>query len=182
MFEAFSLHTLTSLSFMIDRNIKVNEAGFLESNFDDEVFAYKKIDRKNIKGIILPEHLSDKQLKDIPFLPGDSYCYTLKNLNHLLDSLEIYFQKRIYREELLKSIEQAWNIVHESNLPSITVAIKFQKEKYGIDMKDILSSIIDELWKDETGLNNPTYIDIVKYLNKDLPVYEITSKKLRKIY
>ncbi|MGM9834793.1 MAG: hypothetical protein ACI31M_03340 [Bacilli bacterium] len=179
-FEAFSLHTLTSLSLMIDRNIKVNEVGSLESNFDDEVFAYEKITRENIKGIILPEHLTNKQLKDISFLPGDSYCYTPKALNHLLDYLEIYFDKKIYRKELLKSVEQAWNIANESERPSITVAIKSQKERYGVDMRDILSSIIHELWEDKTSINNPTYIEIIKFLNKDLSIYEIGSKKLIK--
>ena len=42
-FEAFSLHTLTSLSLMINRNTKVNEVGVLESCFDDEVFAYEDL-------------------------------------------------------------------------------------------------------------------------------------------
>lgn len=179
-FEAFSLHTLTSLSLMIDRDIKVSEVGISESCFDDEVFAFKRIDSKNIKGIILPEHLADKQLKDISFLPGDDYYYTPKALNHLLDCLEIYFDKKIDREELLISVEQAWNIAYESERPSITVAVKEQRKRYGRDMRDVLSFLIHELWEDKTGINNPTYIKIIEYLNKDLPVYEIGSKKLIK--
>lgn len=182
MFEAFSLHTLTSLSLMIDRNIKVNEVGILESCFDDEVFAYEKIDIKNIKGIILPEHLTNKQLKDISFLPGDQYCYTIKSLNHLLDCLEIYFDKKINREKILESTKQVWDIAYESERPSITQAIASQKERYGIDMRDVLSSIIHELWEEKTKINNPTYIDIIRYINKDLPVYEIGSKELIKKY
>ena len=179
-FEAFSLHTLISLSLMIDRDIKVSEVGISESCFDDEVFAFKRIDSKNIKGIILPEHLADKQLKDISFLPGDDYSYTPKDLNHLLDCLEIYFDKKIDREELLISVEQAWNIAYESERPSITVAVKEQRKRYGRDMRDVLSFLIHELWEDKTGINNPTYIKIIEYLNKDLPVYEIGSKKLIK--
>lgn len=180
MFEAFSLHTLTSLSLMIDRNIKVNEVGIRESNFDDEVFALKKINREDIKGIILPEHLINKQLKDISFLPGDEYCYTVKSLNHLLNCLEIYFNKKINRKKLLESTEEVWNIAYGLERLSITQAIKCQKERHGIDMRDILSSIIHELWEDKTKINNPTYIDIIRYLNKDLPVYEIGSKELIK--
>lgn len=179
-FEAFSLHTLISLSLMIDRDIKVSEVGISESCFDDEVFGFKRIDSKNIKGIILPEHLADKQLKDISFLPGDDYSYTPKDLNHLLDCLEIYFDKKIDREELLISVEQAWNIAYESERPSITVAVKEQRKRYGRDMRDVLSFLIHELWEDKTGINNPTYIKIIEYLNKDLPVYEIGSKKLIK--
>lgn len=180
MFEAFSLHTLTSLSLMIDRNIKVSEFGIRESNFDDEVFALKKINREDIKGIILPEHLINKPLKDISFLPGDEYCYTFKSLNHLLNCLEIYFNKKINRKKLLESTEEVWNIAYELERLSITQAIKCQKERHGIDMRDILSSIIHELWEDKTKIDNPTYIDIIRYLNKDLPVYEIGSKELIK--
>lgn len=182
MFEAFSLHTLTSLSLMIDRSIKINEVGIRESNFDDEVFAHEKINRENIKGIILPEYLTNKQLKDISFLPGDEYCYTINSLNHLLDCLEIYFNKKINREKLLKSTEQAWNIAYESERTSITTAVKEQKERYGIDMRDVLSSIIDELWQEKTKITNPTYIEIIKYLNNDLPVYEIGLEKVIKKY
>lgn len=181
MFEAFSLHTLTSLSLMLDRDIIVNNIGILESCFDDEVFAKEKIDKEHIKGIILPEHLSNKQIKDIPFLPGDHYCYKVKSINHLLDCLEIYFNKKIYRKELLNSVEQAWNIAYEEERPSITLAVKEQKKRYGIDMKDILSAIIHELWEEKTKINNPTYIDIIKYINTDLPIYEIDSKKLIKL-
>jgi len=182
LFEAFALHTLTSVSLMIDRSVEVNEVGVLESLFDDEIFAHEKIIREDVKGIILPEHLTNKQLKDIPFLPGDAHCYTPKAINHLLDCLEIYFDKKICREELLKSVGQAWDIAYESSRPSITSAVKEQRKRYGIDMKDVLSSIIHELWEDKTGINNPTYIEIIKYLNKDLPVYEIGSKKLIKKY
>lgn len=178
LFEAFALHTMTSLSLMIDRGIKVNEIGILESCFDDEVFAFERISRENIKGIIFPEHLTNKQLKDISFLPGDSYCYKPKALNHLIDCLEVYFDRKVDREELLKSVEQAWDIACESERPSITVAVREQKERYGRDMRDVLSFMIHELWQDKTGINDPTYIEIIKYLNKDLPVYEIGTKKL----
>ena len=181
-FEAFSLHTLTSLSLMIDRNIKVNEVGILESCFDDEVFTFERICSENIKGIMFPEHLTNKQLKDISFLPGDGHCYTPKALNHLLDCLETYFDRKIDRKELLNSVEQAWHIAYESERPSITAAVKEQRKRYGIDMRDVLSLIIHELWEGKTGISNPTYIEIIKYLNKDLPVYEIGSKKLIKKY
>ena len=182
LFEAFSVHTLTSLSLMVNRNVEVNNKGVLESLFDDEVFAYEKIARENINGIILPEHLTNKKLKDVPFLPGDPYCYTPKALNHLLECLETYFCKTIDKDKLLKSLAQAWDIANESMRPSITTAIRTQKERYGVDLKDVLSSLIQELWEDKTGINSPTYIDIIKYLNKDLPVYEISSKKLIKKY
>lgn len=180
LFEAFSLHTLTSLSLMVDKNINVNEKGVLESLFDDEVFATDKINPESIRGIILPEHLIDKQIKDISFLPGDASCYTTKAINHLIDCLEIYFDERIDRRELLESVEQAWSIANESVRPSITSAVKEQNKRYGKDMRDVLSSIIHELWEYKTSINNPTYLEIIKYLNADLPIYEIGQKELIK--
>ena len=89
--------------------------------------------------------MASEQLKDISFLPGDDYSYTPKDLNHLLDCLEIYFDKKIDREELLISVEQAWNIAYESERPSITVAVKEQRKRYGRDMRDVLSFLIHEL-------------------------------------
>lgn len=49
-------------------------------------------------------------------------------------------------------------------------------------MRDVLSSIIDELWQEKTKITNPTYIEIIKYLNNDLPVYEIGLEKVIKKY
>lgn len=40
--------------------------------------------------------------------------------------------------------------------------------------------MIHELWEGKTGISNPTYIEIIEYLNKDLSVYEIGSKELIK--
>lgn len=169
LFEAFSLHTLTSLSLMLDREVEVYKEGIRETVFDDEVFAKDKIDISHIQGIILPSHIMNKQLSEVSFLPGDAYCYTEKSINHLMDGIENYFKKKVDRTVLLESVKQAWNICYET----------FEKERYGVDMRDVLASIMENLWREKTKIDNPKYIDILNYINHDrYPIYEINSKKL----
>lgn len=181
LFEAFALHTLTSLSLLVDRNINVSIRGVRESGFDDEVYALRRIEKDHIKGILLPNHLKDEKIKNISFLSGDHFCYKEKNINHLIDCLENYFSKKIDRQPLLTSLSQAWCIADELESASITSAIRIQKERYGIDMRDELALLIHKLWEDKTQIENPTYIDIIRYLNDDnLPIYEIGRKQLTK--
>lgn len=186
MFEAFALHTLTSLSIMLDKDIKVSNKGTLESLFDDEVFAYESVDISHIKGIILPEHLIDMPICDIPFLPGDYYCYTKESINHLIDCMEVYFGKNISREELLASVNQLWELCEKKygygRENWIASAVEIQKKEYGVDIKDVLAKLMNELWQEKFNIENPTYIDIINNINSDrFPIYEIGQKSLRKI-
>lgn len=182
MFEAFSLHTLTSLSVMLDRDIELFEKGELESLFDDEVFAKDEISNSHIKGIILPNYLTNKKLNEIPFLPGDYFCYTLKSINHLVDCMEVYFNRKIPRDILIDSVKQLWEI-NDKNFerPSIKWSLDIQREMYGLDMKDILSEIISYLWCEKLQKDNLTYMDVIKSINNDrYPIYEI-GKALKKV-
>lgn len=182
LFEAFALHTLTSLSVIIDRDITVSNKGILDSCFDDEVFALNNIEKSHIKGIILPEHLAKESICNIPFLPGDAYCYTETQINHLIDCMEIYFNKKIFRDELLDSVKQVWQVYSNRERCSIASAVSFQKEKYGIDLKDVLSKIINDLWQEKLQVENPSYLDVINYINSDIqPIYEIKQKCLKKL-
>lgn len=181
-FEAFALHTLTSISLLISRDIEVFNVGQRETLFDDEVFARDNIASCFFKGILIPEHLTNLELKEISFLPGDRYCYTLKSINHLVDELERYFGLTIDRKELIDFLKDAWNIFKTGNFAGIRDALIKQRRIYGKDMKDILAYIISDLWKEKTGIENPTYIDIVKYINNGkYPIYEIGGRQLTKL-
>lgn len=181
LFDAFALHTLTSLSLLVDKNITTIKNDSLISYFDDEVFAYDKIDKSHLKGILLPNYLASKELKDIPFLPNDPHSYTLESINHLLDFLDNYFNTSIDRTKLLNATAEAWHIANEFSRPVISSALEIQKTRYGIDMLDVLSSLMQELWSCKTKISYPTYIDIIKYLNHDeLPIYEVVEMKLTK--
>ena len=183
MFESFSLHTLTSLSLLVDRDIDVLSVGDKETYFDDEIFIKDKIDRVKISGIILPSHLSNQKVSDTCFLANDLSCYTKRYINNLIDYIEKYFNRKIDREKIFISLNNLWNILEEYESPErwVDSAHVTQKKRYGIDFRDELATMLNELWSERINISNPNYIDIVKYINNDLPIYEIgsTLRKLR---
>ena len=182
MFESFSLHTLTSLSLLVDRDIEVLSVGDKETYFDDEIFVKDKIDRDKISGIILPSHLSNQKVSDTCFLANDLSCYTKRYINNLIDYIESYFNKKIDREKLLSSLKELHNILEEYESPErwVDSAHVTQKKRYGLDFRDELATILNELWSERINISNPNYLDIVKYINNDLPIYEIGSTLVKK--
>lgn len=187
MFESFSFHTMTSLSLMVAKDIDVTKQGERETYFDDELFCLDTIDKLKLRGIILPEHLSNQKIKEVNCLPNDLSCYTRSYINNWLKCIEQYFSQKIpnsYIEELKISFEQLWDIIEEYESPEkwIASAIKTQRKKYGKDIKDILASILQYMWSLKYGIENPNYLDIIMLLNQEkLPIYEIQEKTLRKI-
>ncbi|MBE6151752.1 MAG: hypothetical protein E7165_00345 [Firmicutes bacterium] len=187
LFESFTLHTLTSLSLIINKHIDVSKEGARQTYFDDEIFCFGSIDKSKIEGIMLPEHLSNLMIKEVNCLPNDLSCYTRSYLNKLLRCTEEYFKEQIpsfYIEELKVSYEQFWNIIEEYESPEkwIESAIKIQRKKYGKDLKDVLGEISQYLWSLKYGLVNPKYLDIIQRINQqNLPIYEIKEKCLKKI-
>ena len=187
MFESFPLHTMTSLSIMVSDQIEVTRQGERETFFDDEVFCLDSIDKDKIKGIILPEHLSNMKIKEINCLPNDLSCYTRSYINNWLKCIEEYFNMTIpnsYISELKTSFEQLWDIIEEYESPEkwIVSAIKTQRKQYGKDIKDVLASILHHMWSLKYRIENPQYLDIITLLNQEnLPIYEIQEKTLKKI-
>lgn len=187
MFESFTLHTLTSLSLLINKEINVSKEGSRQTYFDDEIFCLESIDKTKIEGIIIPEHLSNLKINEVSCLPNDLSCYTRGYINNWLTCVENYFRKKIphsYIAQLRVSHEQLWNIINEYESPEkwVESAIKIQRNKYGKDVKDILGDILNYLWSLKYGIQSPKYIDIVDIINKEkLPVYEIKEKCLKRI-
>ena len=187
-FESFPLHTLTSLSLLINKKIDISAEGERQSFFDDEVFCLNSIDKSKIEGIMLPEHLSNLSINEINCLPNDLSCYTKTYLNHWLKCTENYFKTQIpksYINELKISYDQLWSIIEEYESPEkwLESAIKTQRKKYGKDLKDVLANILQYLWSLKYNLENPKYLDIIMMINKEkLPIYEIQEKTLKKIY
>lgn len=187
MFESFSFHTMTSLSLMVAKDIDVTKQGERETYFDDELFCLDTIDKLKLRGILLPEHLSNQKIKEVNCLPNDLSCYTRSYINNWLKCTEQYFSQKIpnsYIEELRISFEQLWDIIEEYESPEkwIASAIKTQRKKYGKDIKDILASILQYMWSLKYGIENPNYLDIIMLLNQEkLPIYEIQEKTLKKI-
>ena len=187
MFESFSLHTLTSLSLLINKQIYVSREGARQTYFDDEIFCFQSIDKSKIEGIMLPEHLSKLAINQVNCLPNDLSCYTRSYINNWLKCTENYFRQKIpcsYIDELKVSHEQLWNIIEQYESPEkwIESSIKIQRKEYGKDLKDVLGDILQYLWSLKYEIKNPKYLDIIEMLNKqNLPIYEIKEKCLKKV-
>lgn len=187
MFESFTLHTLTSLSLLINKQIGVSKEGVRHTYFDDEIFCFQSVDKSKIEGIMLPEHLSNLTINQVNCLPNDLSCYTRSYINNWLKCTEEYFRQKIprnYIDELKLSHEQLLNIIEEYESPEkwIESAIKTQRNEYGKDLKDVLGDILHYLWSLKYGIQNPKYLDIIKMINKQsLPIYEIKEKCLKKV-
>lgn len=187
MFESFPLHTLTSLSLLVNKSINTEKQGERETFFDDELFCVNSIPNSHLEGIILPEHLSTLQISEVNCLPSDLSCYTKSYLNHWIGCTERYFNTSLPREaieEIKASYEQLWDILDEYENPDrwVQSAIRTQREQYGKDIKDILANILQNLWSEKLALSNPTYMDVLmKVNNSQLPIYEIKKKTLKRI-
>lgn len=187
MFESFALHTMTSLSLMIDKNISVQREGERMTYFEDEIFCKDIIEKDLLAGIILPENLSNMTIDKVNCLPNDYSCYSKRYLNNWCKCIENYFQITISKEQLERiklSQQQLMDIVEEYEDPTrwIQSALRTQKDQYGEDLKDILASILGEFWSKKLEMENPTYLEAVVKINEgSLPIYEIKEKSLKKI-
>lgn len=187
MFESFTLHTLTSLSLMVNKDIDVEKQGERETFFDDEIFCLDSISTSDIEGIILPEHLSSMFINQVNCLPNDLSCYTKSYLNHWLECIQGYFNTTISQkviDEVQASYEQLWDILDEYECPErwVELAIRTQRDQYGRDLKDVLANIMQNLWSEKFDMSNPTYMDVITQLNNDqLPIYEIKEKCLKRV-
>jgi len=185
MFEAFSLHTLSSLSLMVDKEVPIELKGERETYFDDEIFCYRVIPVSSLKGIILPDSLSSLPISKVRCLPRDLSCYTKSYLNHWIECMKQYFDI-YFTEEMISHIkisyEQLWEILKKYESPErwIVSAIQEQQNQYGQDLLNVLASILETLWSEYYHLSNPTFMDVVMNVNDEqLPIYEIQSKSLK---
>lgn len=184
MFESFPLHTMTSVSVLVDKDIRVFKEGERQTFFDDEVFAQCAISASKLKGIILPSHLTTMPINKINCLPNDLSCYTTRYITHWIDCMERYFEHRISREEIMHSKEQLWDILEDYESPEkwIQSAVQQQRKVHGQDIKDVMAQALHELWGRKLGIKNPTCIEVIESINQGkLPVYEIGGTCLKKI-
>lgn len=187
MFESFAIHTMTSLSLMVDKNISIQREGERKTYFDDEIFCKDKIEKDFLVGIILPDNLSNMTIDKVNCLPSDYSCYTKRYLNNWCRCIEDYFHIKITTEQLKKiklSQQQLMDIAEEYEDPTrwIHSALRTQQNQYGEDLKDVLASVLREFWTKKLNIENPTYLEAIIKINKGtLPIYEIKEKCLKKI-
>lgn len=184
MFESFPLHTMTSVSVLVDKDIRVFKQGARETFFDDEVFAQCAISQSKLKGILLPSHLTNLPINQVNCLPNDLSCYTRRYIDHWIDCMENYFERKIPRKIIEESREQLWTILEDYESPEkwIQSAVQYQRKIHGKDIKDVMAQVLYELWQQKLKIQNPTCIDVIRSINKqELPVFELQPTCLKKI-
>jgi len=51
-----------------------------------------------------------------------------------------------------------------------------------MDLKDILTNTLQDLWSIKYNISQPTFLEILKKVNNgQLPIYEISQKELKRI-
>ena len=183
-FSSFFLHTLTSISFLIEKNVPTRTKGYRETNFSDELFVAHRILKKNIAGILLPEHLGKSKIKEVICLSDDLSNYNVTYINHWISCIEAYFHVSLSAEDksrIFKSLENLLKILDKYDEPEnmLNYLLIEQKRMEGIDLRDILSEIVNRLWEERLNIEEPTYLDALLTINHDeFPIYEITPKSL----
>lgn len=182
-FDSFALHTLTSISLLIDKGITINNEGERETNFRDEIFS-ERIYPSSIKGILVPSHIINSKINELPSLCNEMGCYTKLYLNNLICVIETYFDSTIDKQKIYKSLEKFWSIARKYKDPQkcISSILEIQQASFGMDLQDIISSEIAKKWMDLLNVSSATSLDIIKYLNaNNLPIYELSQKTLKKV-
>lgn len=183
-FESFTLHVLSSLSFLLSSDLEITRKGERSPYFDDEVFRYGRIPREAIQGILLPEHLTYQKIDQLAYLPSDLSCYTNRYIQNWIACTEAYFGKKIENQPIATSMKQLWSIIRQFERPEnwVDSILEEQREKYGEDLRDVLARILNQLWANHLGLSNPRYIDVLESINRNrVPVYELRETGIQKI-
>lgn len=183
-FESFTRHALTSLTFLISNNIKISDFGSKMTYFNDELFVMNFIGKENIKGIMVPDSISNLPINKLRCLPQEWKCYTYEYINNWILCMESYFGVRIDKVEIDASLCQARKIFDSYDFPDCFIhkAIREQWYLYGRCLYNVMSDIMMKLWEDKLGVNNPKFMDVVLDINDDrLPVYEIKRDRIRKV-
>ena len=181
MYESFSKYALSSLTIMLDKNLEKEE---LSTLFFDEYYVKDYIDKSYIKGIIVPEHISNKSLLETKPLANNVNCYKIEYIDNWIKCMELYFGKKIDKSKIINSLKELTKILNSYKVDEkyLINALIEQKNINGYNFDNILASIIKELWEEKLKINNPKYIDIIKILNNnEHPIYEMGVMQLKKI-
>lgn len=183
LFSSFAFHTLTSVSVLINKDIKVCNSGERMSFFNDEVFKYGSVKPSNIEGIIYPEHLGKLKISEICCLPRDMSCYTEDAISMWIDDMERYFNRLLPREDIMASFYQLNEIINQYSYVAYGyLVINEQRKKFGTDLIDVLASALEECWINKFHMSSPTFENVILNINDGYyPIYEIKKKSLKKI-
>jgi hypothetical protein len=180
-FNSFALHTLTSISLIIDDSLSVYKKGERETYFDDEFFVLNQIPRNHILGIFIPSHLHDKKIREVTSTGYDIYSFCGYRIERWIKCTESYFNTIINRDEINTSLKQLWSVFERYEDPArwLEAALRTQQHEFGRDLRDVLSEVLQQCWNKKIGYD-VNMLDVVNYLNNDLPVYDESGVQLVK--
>lgn len=178
MFSSFLLHTLHSVSLIIDNKLQLLNEGVQKSLFDDEFFAEDKIDINYIIGIFVPSHLQEKLIKDIVCIGNDQYCYSINYINAWINLVESFFNYNINKDNILSKLNEYK--YHKINNPYKKDVIL---EKL-FELRKILSENMQMGWNFMLEKKDVNVIQTIEYINDNsglnLSIYDETGHTLTK--
>lgn len=187
LFDAFAMHALASPTIMIKNDIETQKVG-LREGFDDEIFALGDVSKNNFEGILLPEHLCTKLMSDIAPFFNNCKCLKKEYVEAWITLVENYFQRKIDREKIINMAceldKMSLKYFHAHCTPdtAATRSLEEQKQCYGQDLNEMMALVAQQLWNEKLNQDDVTYIDVIKYINKEeLPIHIITKKKIKRI-
>ena len=181
LFDSFALHTMSSVSLLISKDIEVHLEGARESLFDDERFVYSHIPSTEIKGILVPNHLYNSRLCDIPLMGTNYYSISKIGLSSYFHELESFFGKSPDLNSLKEKRQELLDIINnmENGCNHISWALEKQRENYGLDFFDVYSKMVASLWEDKLKTKYPKVSDVINYFNNGKKgIYVLTDKAL----
>ena len=181
LFDSFALHTMSSVSLLISKEIEAHLEGFRESLFDDERFVYSHIPSSEIEGLLVPSHLYNSRLADTPLMGTNYYSISKTGLFSYLHELESFFGKLPDLSIIKEKQQELLDIINdmENGCNHISWALKKQRENYGLDFLDVYSKMIANLWEDKLRTKGPKVSDVIKYFNNgEKDVYVLSDKAL----
>lgn len=143
------------------------------------------IDKSDIKGVTIPEHLVNKNVLELESIIDKNILISLNKLNDYIKYVNKYFdiQNNSFNceDEFLKFkgiYDHYYMLGYEKNA-SIEKALLEQKEYYNKNIYELVSNYIYELWSKKLNNDDVKLIDIIKYINNDnKPIYEIKKEKI----
>lgn len=190
LFHSFVMHVLSCPSIMISKDLitrsKVQNTCY---GFDDELFVLDKIDKEKFKAILLPEHLSNQLISETNPVVHNWVCLKKEYIGLWINLVEEYFSIKLDRDKFIKMIEEMellskkyYDQKYYRLNEMATITLAEQKDNNGINLKELMAETLQELWNQRLDKDNVTYLDVVKYINKDeLPIYKLTRKRVIRI-
>lgn len=185
-YSAYNKYVKKGISFIIEDMPFIYDKNERIIHRSDEVLVKDYIPLEKIKGVLVPEEYMDIGLTDLEYIRDNATSFVLikNNLTSLKDFLKgkglnvnnTYYED-IIRE--LYAINEAYRVEtsreeKELLMEDFKTVIDDLNYLIGEDMNKCFSRIL--------GKDGVTLREVINYLNKDLPIYEIpkTLKNVRK--